>query len=118
MSHVNDLKLASLETLTGTTGHIDDLELAWLTTVVVTPAGNQVNDLWLRLFLENGATSGEFNTAAYEFLSGLGYTGALNDMWYSYWGDAGGGGGGIGAIKDRDGNVVRDRDGNIITGRA
>jgi hypothetical protein len=116
MSHVNDLKLSALETLTGTTGHINDLTVTWLLTAVVSAVGNQINDLWRQLFLENGATSEDFNTAASEFLALLGFTsGDLNQNWYDYW--SGGGGGGASALRDRSGAVIRDRDGNIINTR-
>lgn len=92
MTHRNDSKLSALETLTGNTGNIDDLEMEWLLTV----SGSTVTDpnsQWLATFLANGATSTNFNTAASEFLIGLGYTGALPDMWDAYWVA----GGGVGA---------------------
>lgn len=95
--------------------HINDLARDWLLTQVVAPAGTHLNDLWLQFFKENGATSNNFNTAAFQFLGLLGFTGALNDRWHAYW--LGGGGGGPAALRDRGGNVIRDRAGNIINTR-
>jgi len=116
MSNVNDLKLSALEILTGDTGHINDLTVTWLLTAVLSTVGNNINDLWRQLFLENGATSEDFDTAAYEFLSFLGFTtGDLDQRWYDYW--LGGGGGGAAALRDRDGDAIYDRDGNIINTR-
>ena len=68
----------------------------------------QTNDLLLAYFQANGATSGDYQTAEreflvargqgtghnqdrwYRYLRSLGYTGAYQDMWNSFWcGDAG-----------------------------
>lgn len=91
MSKVQDDKLSALEALTGLTGHVNDLERTWLLATVVAPAGEALDDLWLQLFLENGATTGDINTAAYEFLAAEGYTqGHISDRWAAYWADGGG----------------------------
>jgi hypothetical protein len=89
MTHRSDDKHARLLVLTGeVTGAIDDLERTWLEAEVVAPLGNQINDLWLAYFLENGATSGEFNDAAFEYLLAVGATSAaLPDMWAEAWRD-------------------------------
>ena len=82
----SDNKHSSLLTLTAlSSGHIDDLEDTWLKSVVVAAKGNTTNDLWLAYFLENGATSGDFNTAAFEYLGVQGHTGALSDRWDKFW---------------------------------
>jgi hypothetical protein len=85
MPHRGDCKHTALLTNTGeVTGHVDDLEQLWLETQ--TGSTGNVNDLWMEVFLANGATSGDFNTAAYEFLLGIGTTAAaLPDMWTEFW---------------------------------
>jgi hypothetical protein len=89
MTHRSDDKHARLLVLTGeVTGATDDLEWTWLEAEVVAPLGNHINDLWLAYFLENGATSGHFNDAAYEYLIAVGATpAALPDMWAEAWRD-------------------------------
>lgn len=91
MTHRNDDKASALATLTGSTGHVDDLETEWLLSAVTTPVSAQVNDLWMELFVQQGVSATDFNGAAYEFLGDLGYTGALPNRWAAYW-KAGGGG--------------------------
>lgn len=92
MSHVNDSKKSALLTLLSESdGNIVDLEKTWLLSVVVSPAGNHINDLWQQLFIENGATSSNWNNAAAEFLISLGYSGAISDMWSQYWAAGGDG---------------------------
>ena len=90
MTQRNDDKLARLLVLTGeVTGDVDDLERDWLLSEVVTPLGEHIDDLWLAYFLENGATSGDFNTAAFEYLIAVGATSAaLPDMWAEAWADS------------------------------
>ena len=93
MTHRNDDKKVALLTLTGeTSGNIDDLEIQWLQSAGAT--ADDVNRAWHQVFLANGATSANWNAAAAEYLTGLGYTGALPDMWAAYWAAGGGGGGG------------------------
>jgi hypothetical protein len=67
-----------------TEGHTDDLESLWLRTQVGGPPAD-VNDLWLRYFWLQGAVSLDYNDAAVEYLTGLGYTGALTDQWDQFW---------------------------------
>lgn len=90
----NDDKHTHLLTLTGeSSGQTDDLEKQWLESAVGAAGHN--NDLWLAYFQANGATSGDFNTAAYEHLIAVGVpAGALPDMWAYGWenGLIGGGG--------------------------
>ena len=80
MSNLNDIKKAALETLTGNTGSIDDLETEWLLSVVVAPNGEHINDLWKQYILEQG-----FDDAS-SWLASLGYTtGGINNQWRDYW---------------------------------
>jgi hypothetical protein len=52
----------------------------------VIQTGDAINDLWLAEFKAAGATSGDFNTAAYEYLIIQGVTpGALSEMWDAFW---------------------------------
>jgi hypothetical protein len=85
MPHRGDCKHTALLTNTGEiTGHVDDLEQLWLETE--TGSTGNVNDLWMEIFLANGATSGDFNDAADEFLQFIGVTAAaLPDMWTEFW---------------------------------
>ena len=87
--HVNDHKLAALQGLLSISGgNIDDLEQAWLITEA--SAFGHINDMWLQVFQDNGALSGNISDAAAEFLKDLGYSGDINQMWHDYW-EAGGG---------------------------
>ena len=103
-THRNDDKLSALETLTGSTGHIDDLENEWLLSEITTPVSVHVNDLWLELFIEKGVSATNINDAAYEWLGDLGYTGALADRWAAYW--AAGGGSGSDNVINGANNVI------------
>ena len=87
--HVNDHKLAALQSLLSISGgNIDDLEQAWLITEA--SSFGHVNDMWLNVFQVGGATSLNYSDAAYEFLSAAGHSGGINQMWHDYW-EAGGG---------------------------
>ena len=90
MTHRNDDKLSALETLTVSTGHVDDLEKAWLLATITVPVSDQMNDLWMELFIQEGATATNWNNAADEWLAGLLYTGSLPDKWKAYWAAGGG----------------------------
>lgn len=94
-------------------------ELEYLQSLGAT--ANNVNDAWMEVFLANGATSPNFNDAAAEFLTGLGYSGALPDMFAAYW--AAGGGGGVGgdlltdliawfAMEEASGNLINQVNGS------
>lgn len=116
--HRQDHKLATLETLTGQTGTIDDLENIFLNVQVVAPKGVHVHDLWLQFFLENGATTPQQNDAAFEYLGAQGHTGALSDRWHDFW-EAGGPVAEFNVL-DSDGNAFKpglsilDSDGNAF----
>ena len=99
--HVNDHKLLALQSLLSISGgNIDDLEQAWL----ITEASNfdHVNGMWREVFQANGATNENWNSAAYEFLTGLGFSGSITDMWHDYWAA----GGGVGDIVDLTQNLI------------
>lgn len=120
MTHRNDDKYAELLTLTGETGgHIDDLEHAWLLSVVTTPAGEHINDLWMRYFIEQGITDAQYNDAIYAYLLSVGVPAAtVPDMWAYAWANGlVGGAVPAGAILDRAGNPILDRNGNYIITR-
>lgn len=80
MPHRNDDKHAELlSDALLTEGQIDDLE-------DLKHSGPQDNDGWLAYFKANGATSNNYNDAAYEFLVALLVpAGALPDMWAYAW---------------------------------
>ena len=91
MSQVSDLKLRALRNALSTaTGHIDDLERAWLLFSGAT--GEHVQTLWYD-YLVNVAASPvaprHINDMFYEWLGLLGFTGALDDRWLQFWGDYG-----------------------------
>ena len=91
MTHRNDDKRNSLLTLLVLTdGDTNDLEKTWLLSAITVPVSAHVNDLWMELFTQEGATATEWNDAANEWLGGLLYTGALPDRWSAYWAAGGG----------------------------
>ena len=105
MSNHSDDKLAALQALLSISGgNTNDLEQAWLVTLA-SVFGN-LNDMWIQIFQDNGATSDNFSTAAQQFLSGLGYTGSITDMWAMYWADGGGTGAPDGVMLDADDNFM------------
>jgi hypothetical protein len=84
MSQRQTCKRVHLETLTGSTGHINTLMREWLETE--TGQTGHINKLWLAYFQANGATSNHFNTAAREYLIAIGCTpAALPTMWKQAW---------------------------------
>ena len=87
--HINDAKHNYLATATGLTGHIDDLERAWLKQEGGT--GNQVNDLWRSMLAGQGFT-GALPDAQYAWLGSMGYTGHINDRFWNFWLSGGSGG--------------------------
>ena len=110
MTNRSDDKLATLQSLLAISGgNTNDLLQAWLVTQV-SLFGN-LNDMWVQLFQANGATSSSFNNAAAEFLIGLGYTGAIPDMWAAYWLAGGGTGAPDGVMLDADDNFMIFADG-------
>lgn len=105
-----------LADLGGTITNIDTLEKDW----IISKGGidAQINDQWLDLFLKNGATSANWNTAALQSIQSLGFTGSnLTDGWQWFWCVNGGVIVPANAILDRDGNAILDRDGNFIVTR-
>jgi len=95
MTHRSDDKKAALLSLLGETeGHVNDLEKAWLLTAVTSPASDDISDLWVELFVQEGITLGNRNSMASEWLTSLGYTGSYPAQWAAYWAAGGGGGGG------------------------
>ena len=96
--HVNDLKLSALQSLLSISGgNIDDLEQAWL--ISEASAFGHVNDMWMNVFLANGATSLNYSDASYEFLAANGFAnGGVTQRWHDYWLN----GGGIGGFSPPD----------------
>jgi hypothetical protein len=90
MTHTSDDKLFALETLTGNTGHVDDLENEWLLSVIIATNGESVSDLWKQFLIERGVTAGHPNDMMNTWLGSLGYTGALSDRLAQYWAAGGG----------------------------
>jgi len=84
MGQVNDSKFANL-TGKGFVGSLQDMERDWLLSVVTTPNGITINDLWYRYMVEQGETPTHLNDMFFSWLRGQGFTGALGDMWHEYW---------------------------------
>lgn len=72
-------------------GQINDL----LATYFGMVANESLNDAEYRWLVAQGAAPAQINDMWFEFLTGKGYKGALNDMLYQFWCVDGGGGGGI-----------------------
>jgi hypothetical protein len=86
MATLNDHKRNSLLSILNVdSGHIDDLETAWLLVVVIAPNGIHINDLWKQKWKEDGVTLGQYNHMFYTWLGNMGYTGTLNDRQHQYW---------------------------------
>jgi len=103
---VNELKCLALLNLTGRSQPVtvNELEAEWLSDFMLT--GN-VNEMWIKLFHSQGATSDNFNEAAYEYLTLLGCTQkALPEKWYCYWFNGGGGGLPDGVMLDAVGDFM------------
>ena len=83
--HVNDHKLAALQSLLSISGgNIDDLERAWL--ISEASAFGHVNDMWMNVFLANGATALNYSDASFEFLTAAGFVdGGVSKRWHDYW---------------------------------
>ena len=101
MPTLNDAKYAALETLTGLSLQIDDMEKVWLDSLDPATRAQWMNP-----------------STRYDLLVAEGYSGTLNDMQYAFW-VAGGTFGGIpaNAILDRNGDPILDRNGNYIITR-
>lgn len=85
MPHISDLKRAALETLTGQTGHINDLEKAWLLGELSASEPQNINDLWNQYLVAQGAGPGHTGDMLAEWLIGLGYAGSVSDMLAQMW---------------------------------
>lgn len=84
MTNVSDCKKTSLETLTGLTGNVNDLEKVYLTDLGAT--ASDVNLQWRQVFQLNGATSDNWSLAANQFLIALGAPGVdVTDNWKWFW---------------------------------
>ena len=80
MSQLNDCKYNALRAL-GFTGHINDMELAWLKSVGAT--ANQINDAWLEV-----AGAGQYNDQVMAYMIAQGAVGEqFNDVQLSFWCD-------------------------------
>ena len=89
MAHINDLRFNWLRG-EGYTGSVDDMLLQWLRDNGAT-SGN-INDAWREFLAEQGFDSGNYTDDLYAYLGSLGYTGALTDRIYQWWGGTGGAG--------------------------
>jgi len=69
----------------GFNGSLQDMERDWLLSVVTTPNGVTINDLWYRYMVEQGEAPTHLNDMFFTWLRGQGFTGSLNDMWLDYW---------------------------------
>ena len=68
MTTLTDAKLATLETLTGNTGHVQDLEREYLLLLVTGPVvANTIDDLWFQVFDEASIPAGHFNDRFYAY---------------------------------------------------
>ena len=85
MTHVTDYKRDSMQTVLGSSvTNIDDLEKLYLAAAGAT--ADDVNRAWHQVFLLNGATSANWNTAAQEFLLSLGApSNNVSDNWDWFW---------------------------------
>ena len=86
----DDKKSALLTILSLSDGQVNDLEKAWLLTIITSPVSANINELWVEFWLQEGFTLSNFNDMAYEWLGTLGYTGAYPDRWAQYWAAGGG----------------------------
>lgn len=88
MGQVNDCKYAALLSDLGVTdGQIDDLELAWLHSLIVSATkAQQINDAWMQYWDQLGIAAGQYNDRAYAFLKSQGAFGDhITDLWFDYW---------------------------------
>lgn len=86
----DDKKTSLLALLSESDGNVKDLEKAWLVSVITSPVSDNINDLWVEFWLQEGYAQSNFSDMAYEWLGDMGYTGAYPDRWAAYWANAGG----------------------------
>lgn len=90
MPHVNELKYTALVGITGLdTGHINELEIAWLRDVQGR-AGDTLNELWINEFVANSGGTAKanlpFNQNAVLYLLDKGIpVQPLSTMWWLFW---------------------------------
>jgi hypothetical protein len=106
MAHVTDYKRDSMQTILGSSvGNIDTLEIAYLQDAGAT--SDEVNEAWMEVFIIGGSTSGQWTTAAQEFLVALGApSNNLTDNWAWFWITNGGVIGVADNVVDGANNVV------------
>lgn len=69
MTALADSKLSALETLTGLTGTLQDLEQAYLLLLVTGPVtASTIHDLWFQVFDEASIPAGQFNDRWYAYM--------------------------------------------------
>jgi hypothetical protein len=89
MTTLSDAKLAALQTLTGATGHVNDLEALYLSQLVTGPAvSDTIQDLWDQVFTEAAIPAGQFNDRWYAYMDFIlapatqdGYNGRAQEYW-------------------------------------
>lgn len=89
MTTLTDAKLATLETLTGNTGHVQDLEREYLLQLVTGPVvANTIDDLWFQVFDEASIPAGQFNDRFYAYMDSIlapATQDHYNDRRQEYW---------------------------------
>lgn len=89
MTTLTDAKLATLETLTGNTGHVQDLEREYLLLLVTGPVvANTIDDLWFQVFDEASIPAGHFNDRFYAYMDTIlapATQDHYNDRRQEYW---------------------------------
>lgn len=85
---VNDCKYnVLLRELGVTSGHINDLELAWLHSLIVSATkAKHINDAWMQYWDEQLVPSGHYNDRAFTWLTSVGAAGqSITDKWAYFW---------------------------------
>lgn len=83
MTQFIDAKYATLISVTGGNGSINDEELAFVRSIGAT--STNLRDAWFQYLALQGFTVGSFNDRAYSWLGSLGHVGTLNERWFAYW---------------------------------
>ena len=111
MTTLSDAKLSALETLTGATGHVNDLEQLYLSQLVTGPAvSDTIQDLWDQVFTEAAIPAGQFNDrwfAYMDFILAPATENAYMDRQREYWD---GGGTPLGPPLPQPGNLRHEFD--------
>jgi len=87
MSNLNDCRLSALQTITGNTGHWQDLFYEALSGT----GAETLNELIFTWLGTQGATQDNLNDRWVDFLLSSGYSGSLSDMKKEWWCDGGNG---------------------------